>query len=303
MLVAVAAIAVTVDDAAAQVFRSSADLVHVGVTVVDKRGELVRTLTADDFEVVEEGRTQTVQFFAAGDASEAAPLHVGLLLDMSGSMEKDITMARSAAIKFLNTLTQAIDITIADFDTEVRVAKYGQADFPRLVERIRQRRPDGWTALYDALGVYLDGADPDDGRKVLVIYTDGGDTRSTLSLGETLDLLRASRVTVYAVGFLEHQSSSTRMAQRMVLQQLAEVTGGLAFFPSRLEDLDSAYEKVRTEIDAQYSLGYVSTDTRQNGEWRKVEVRLKNPDARQMKVRSRRGYFAPYAEEAKRPPR
>ena len=74
-------------------------------------------------------------------------------------MEADLKLSRSAAIKFLNTLPEAEDITLVDFDTEVRVARYGQRDFARLVERIRSRKPDGWTALYDALGVYLDGAD------------------------------------------------------------------------------------------------------------------------------------------------
>ena len=73
-------------------------------------------------------------------------------------MDADIKLARSAAVKFLNTLTDAKDMTLVDFDTEVRVAKYGQQDFPRLVERIRARKPDGFTAMYDALGVYLDGA-------------------------------------------------------------------------------------------------------------------------------------------------
>ena len=94
-------------------------------------------------------------------------------------------------------------MTLVDFDTEVRVGRYGQDDFPRLVERIRNRLPTGQTALYDALGVYLDGAFAQDGRKVLVIYTDGEDTRSRMRFGETADLVRASDVTVYAIGFSE----------------------------------------------------------------------------------------------------
>ena len=85
------------------------------------------------------------------------------MLDTSGSMEADLKLARSAAIKFLNLLPEAEDITLVDFDTEVRVTRYPQRDFARLVERIRMRKSDGWTALYDALGVYLDGAD-DAGR-------------------------------------------------------------------------------------------------------------------------------------------
>ena len=135
-------------------------------------------------------------------------MHLGLMLDTSGSMEADLKLARSAAIKFLNLLPEAEDITLVDFDTEVRVTRYPQRDFARLVERIRQRKPDGWTALYDALGDYLDGAGQQDGRKVLVMYTDGGDTRSALSFSETLTLLKASQVTVYAVGLVENTGSA-----------------------------------------------------------------------------------------------
>ena len=86
-------------------------------------------------------------------------MHLGLLLDGSGSMEQDINLARGASIKFLNLLPHAEDITLVDFDTQVKVTRYPQRDFARLVERIRGRKVDGFTALYDAIGVYLDGAD------------------------------------------------------------------------------------------------------------------------------------------------
>src|SRR5687767_7148854 len=140
-------------------FRAGIDLVNVGVTVTDRRGNFITDLTLEDFEIVEEGRKQTITYFARGDESTSAPeLHVGLLFDTSGSMGEDIKLARSAAVRFLNTLSDAKDMTLVDFDTEVRVARYEQRDFPRIVERIRSRRPDGFTAMYDALGVYLDGA-------------------------------------------------------------------------------------------------------------------------------------------------
>ena len=116
-------------------------------------------LTREDFEVLEDGKPQTLQHFARGDDLETGPeLHIGLLFDTSGSMDADIKMSRSAAIKFLNTMNYASDMTLVDFDTEVRVTKFSQHDFPRLVERIRSRKPEGFTAMYDALGVYLDGA-------------------------------------------------------------------------------------------------------------------------------------------------
>ena len=294
VLAAVVSLVAPTSSRAQQVFRSGVDLVNFGVTVVDRKGVLVEDLTVEDFVVVEEGAPQHIQLFVRGDQA-TVPLRVGLLFDTSGSMEKDISMSRSAAIKFLNTLTRAEEMTLVDFDTEVRVTRYSQADFPRLVQRIRGRKPDGDTALYDALGVYLDGAGGDDGQKVLVIYTDGGDTRSVMTFGDVFDLVKASDVTIYAIGFLENQSNFGKMDQRLRLQQLAEATGGQAFFPMSLKDLEGVYAKIVDELAGRYTLGYQSSDDRRDGAWRAVDVRLVRPDLKGAKIRTRKGYFAPVA--------
>src|SRR6476659_3426673 len=259
-LIAATIIACGVSNLGAQTptFRTGIDLATFGVTVVDRKGEYLTNLTLDDFEVLEDGQKQTIKYFARGTDIENGPeMHVGLLFDTSGSMTDDIKLSRSAAVKFLNTLSGAQDLTLVDFDTEVRVAKYGQKDFPRLVERIRGRTPDGNTALYDAMGVYLDGASEDDGRKILVVYTDGGDTQSTISFGDLMTLIRASDVTVYSVGVLEH--SRGRLEERAPLIQIAEATGGQAFCPATMKDIDASYDKVVAQIRAQYSIAYTST--------------------------------------------
>ena len=274
-------------------FRTAVDLVNFGVTVVDKQGKPIAGLTRDDFEVVESGKKQTVQYFSVGNIDEAPPLHIGLLLDTSGSMERDLRDARSSAVKFVNTLDQAADVTLVDFDTEVRVARFSPQDYPRLVERIRGRKPDGWTALYDAIGVYLNGAQQQDGQKVLVLYTDGGDTRSSLTFHDMLDLCKASDVTVYAVGYMEHQGSG-RMQQRAELERVSALTGGQAYFPGVAKDLDGVFEKIREELAARYSLGYLSTDTRTDGAWRQVDIKLLRKDLKGVRLRTRSGYFAPY---------
>src|SRR5437867_10838257 len=271
------------------VFRTGVDLVNVGVTVTDRKGNLVTALTADDFVIFEDGKKQTLAYFATGetDASKAPEMHLGLMLDVSESMGEDMSFTKTASIKFLNTLTDAVDITVVDFDTEVRAARYSQSEFARLIERIRQKKAGGSTALYDAIGVYLDGAGAQDGRKIVLVYTDGGDTRSSISLPELMDLLKASDVTMYAIGELEHQFSSTKNQQRMILQRIAEVTGGRAFFPTAVKELDSVYEKVVAQIRAQYTLAYVSANEKADGAWRRVEVKAVRKDLR---VRSRRGY-------------
>jgi Ca-activated chloride channel family protein len=276
-------------------FRAETDLVSFGVTVTDRRGNFITDLSAEHFEILEDGRGQALKYFAHGDGVDASPVeHIGLLFDTSGSMAQDIQMARTAAIRFLNTLREARDITLVDFDTEVRVAKYGQQDFPRLVERIRGRKPSGFTAMYDALGLYLDGAATDDGRTVLVVFTDGGDTRSTLRFGDVMTLIRASNVTIYVVGFLENQRGGDRGQQRLQLSQMATETGGEAFFPLSMKQIDEAYDKILAQIRAQYSLGYLSSNAVRDGTWRKVEIRVRRPDLKDLRVQTRKGYFAPY---------
>jgi VWFA-related protein len=271
-------------------FKAGVDVTTFGVTVTDRKGNIVTDLTRDDFHIVEDGKPQTIRYFARGEGETQPELHLGLMLDASGSMQNDMKLAQSAAIKFLNMLPSAEDITLVDFDTRVRITQYPQRDFARLVERIRQRKPDGWTALYDALGTYLDGAQQQDGRKILVMYTDGGDTRSALRFGETLDLLKASQVTVYAIGLVDN-TGGARAQLQLTLRRIAETTGGQAFFPAAMDDVESAYDKVLAEINGQYHLGYTSTNTAADGTWRKVEIKVKRGDLR---VRTRPGYFALY---------
>lgn len=280
--------------ASQQPIRVGVDLVHFAVVVTDRQGSPITGLTADDFEVVERGETQHVSFFAAGDPELAPPLHLAFLLDMSGSMEADIGDVRRAAIKFLQHNDHAADVTLVDFDTEVRVTRFGTHDFPRLIERIRMGKPGGYTAFYDAIGVYLRGASAQTGQQVMVAYTDGVDTRSSMRPNDVTELLKASGVTMYALGYLQRQSSNVQRTAQMELQRFAAMTGGQAFFPSSLKELDALYDRIEAEIDARYTLGYTSTDVRADGSWRPVEIRLTRADLKGARLRTRPGYFAPY---------
>ena len=279
---------------AQQVFRAGVDLVHFGVVVTDRSGAPILGLTPDDFEIVEEGKPQAIKIFAGGEPETAPAVHLGFMIDNSGSMVDDIRDVQTAAIKFLNSVDGILDVTLTDFDTEVRVARFNPDDFPRLIERIRMRKPDGYTALYDALGVYLNGAFSQTGDKILVHYTDGGDTRSSMNQGELLELLKASDVTVYPIGYLQNRGSG-RHDQQQILNRFATTTGGQAFFPSSIKDLDEMYEKILREIAGRYSLGYVSSNTKMDGTWREVKIRLADkPELRNAKIRTRAGYYAPY---------
>jgi Ca-activated chloride channel homolog len=293
--VVVSALVVALAHPAAQgpTFRAETELVSFAVTVTDRRGNFLTELEPEHFEIVEDGRAQTLRYFARGDVTEQGPdLHLGLLLDTSGSMSSDIQVARTAAIRFLNTLSDAKDMTLVEFDTEVRVSTFGQQDFPRLVERIRSRDPRGWTAMYDAVGVYLDGAVGNEGRTILMLFTDGGDTKSVLRFNDLMTLVRASDATIYAIGFLENQPSRVRDEQRLRLRQLATETGGEAFFPRSMAQIEEAYDRIVEQIRSQFILGYVSTNTRTDGTWRRVDIRVRHPGSGNLRVHARRGYFA-----------
>ena len=279
-------------------FTSGIDLVHVGVSILDDDGEPVADVGPDDLELYEDGEIQEIRYFSSGMGidTDRLPTHLGVLLDASASMGEDERMAKTAAIRFLNSLTYAEDITLVDFDDTVRVGRYSQREFPRLVERIRNRESGGMTAFYDALGVYLDGGFDQNGRKVLLMYSDGYDTRSRMPFSETIDLLRASDVTVYAIGFQGNIPASARQRERMKLGQLAEITGGRVFFPTEVDALEGIYEKISRELDTRYALGYTSTNTETDGTWRRVEVKVKStrPELEAVRTRSRPGYYARY---------
>ena len=272
-------------------FRGRTDLVSVGVTVAAKRHRFVTNLSAGNFTVYEDGKPQQIFAFASG-AQPGPPLHIGVLLDVSGSQGLDLEFTQRAVIKFLASVPDAVDVTFIDFASHVRGGRYSQSDFPRLIRRVRDLTAGGETSLYDAIGLYLDGASEQDGRKVMVLYTDGGDTYSSLSFDTLMTLLKASDVTIYAIGALEQQPMMAQVTQRALLAKIAEETGGTAFFPGGVKDLSQIYEQVRGEIQAQYTIGYVSTNEKTDGTWRKIEIKVTCPDSKSLRVRSRKGYYA-----------
>jgi Ca-activated chloride channel family protein len=276
-------------------FRSSVSVVRLPVVVRGRDGNLARGLTAQDFEVREDGQLQTIAHFAEGAPSGEQPLHLGLLLDASGSMEKDLDAAAGAAVRFVQALEEARDVTFVDFDTAVRVGRFMPASYPQLFERIRGTKAGGYTALYDALGVYLEGARQRDGQHVLLLYTDGGDSRSRLGFGKLLELLRLGNVLVYAIGYLENQLSTDRLTQQLRLNQIAKEAGGEAFFPQSARELNEVYARILDELVSRYTIGYVSSNPKMDGRFRRVDVRLTKPDLRSVKIRTRSGYMAPPA--------
>ena len=277
-------------------YKTGIDVAGFTVTVLDRAGEPVSGLTTDDFEVREDGVLQTVSYFSGGSDGDAVPLHIGLMFDISESMGPDLAFSRNAAVRFLNTFPKATDFTLVEFAEEIRAARFSQSEFARLVERIRGSKAKGRTALYDALSVYLGSAFDQSGRKVLVIYTDGGDTSSSRTWSEALRILRASDVTVFPIGFLSSRGGS-RLLQQNQLTEIARLTGGRAVFPVTMKDLEPVYRRIAAEIHGQYIVGYVPTNTIRDGQWRKVDFRLKRAASERLQLRTRPGYFAPVASK------
>ena len=281
------------------VFRTGVDLVNLGVTVADRKGNLIGGLKEGDFEILEDGAKQTIRYFSSGDLTGSAPeTHLGVLIDISGSMAPTLGFVQSAVIKFFNNLSDAVDISVVDFDSEVRLGRYERSDFPRLVQRVRGLKIAGMTALYDAIGVYLDSASEQDGRKIMLLYTDGADTASSLSLSGLIDLLKASDVTVYSIGVMDRPTPTT-LTYMAILNQIAETSGGEAFFPRTVNELDGAYKRVLQQIKAQYTIGYVSTNAKVDGAWRKVDIKIVSKDGRDLRVKARNGYYAQYRPDGK----
>ena len=271
---------------------------NIGVTVAGENRRLVTDLRANDFAVFEDGKPQQIAAFVSG-LDAGPPLHVGVLFDVSGSMQATLGFTQDAVIKFLQSLPDAVDMTFIQFASQVRGARYAQTDLPHLIEDIRHLRAEGETALYDAIGVYLDGAGNQEGRKVMVLFTDGADTHSTLSLKKLMKRLKESDATVYAIGAFGDRPAWSDAPQGGELAKIAEATGGTAFFPNRIQELDKIYEQVLREVRAQYTIGYVSTNERPDGSWRKVDVRITRGDGKALHVRARKGYYA--AREDNRP--
>ena len=299
LLAAAAAAVPTV--AAQQAFRAGVDLVHLPVVVTDRRGVTVRGLEPSDFEVLEDGKPQKIAYFAEGAAGETVPLHLGLMLDRSESMQADLKAAADAAIKFVHALDEAVDVTFVDFDTSINVGRFSPASYSRLFERIRDQKTDGGgTSLFDAISRYVGSAAGRDGQHVLLLYTDGGDSTSTTTYSKMQDLLRLGNVLIYAVGYLENQLSSQRVPQQMRLGQIARETGGDAHFPGSAKEIDTVYGRILAELQSRYTIGYVSSNTAARSKFRKVDVRVTRSDLKGVKVRTRSGYLPPSAAS---PPR
>ena len=295
VIIAATAGAVGVGAQQAGSFRASVDLISLPVTVTGPGGRYASDLTADDFEILEDGRPQDLAFFSRATTA----LSVSLLVDSSSSMEERMLLAKRAAMEFVAKLRPNDDAEVVDFDSRVMVVQPFTRDRARLTAAIESLRAGGSTALYNAVYITLrqfDKSRPQGGdeptRHVIVLLSDGEDTASLVTFDELLDVAKRSQAVIYAIGLGFQDSNGVNAAAEaaeFALRRLAQETGGRLFTPKRPEDLTGVYAQVADELTNQYILGYLSRNDRHDGRFRTVAVRVKRP---QLQARTRPGYYA-----------
>lgn len=282
-------------------FRTGIDIVSLAVTVTDPAGRLLTDLEPAQFHVFEDGAAQDVAYFNR----TTMPVALALLLDTSASMNLRMATAQNAAIGFVRRLRPRDVAELVAFDKDVRVLQDFTGDQAALERAIRSTTAVGSTSLYNAVYVSLRelrknrvATEQDVRRQAIVVVSDGEDTSSLVGFDEVLDLAKRSETAIYTVGLRSQEDTGEKEYKEadFVLRDLAQETGGRAFFPARLEDLAGVYARIADELASQYVLGYTSKNSRRDGAWRRVAVRVDREGAT---ARTRPGYFGPSGKTGK----
>ncbi len=269
------------------------DLVTLTLTVTDSYGRFVSGLGKDAFTVWDEKKRQRITFFSDSDA----PVSIGILFDVSGSMSGDkIAKARHALERFINTSHPRDEYYLIAFNKRAQLLMDRTRDGEAVLNRLTLVEPKHNTALYDAcyLGVERVTRGTHQ-KKALLIISDGQDNASRYNFKEVRRLMKESDVVIYSVGIMDGRDSSTLegMQGQAFLDELSSVTGGKSFYPTSEVEMDEIFERIALELRHQYSVGYTPEDFSPNGDWRKVKVKVKRVSGLgRLTVRYRSGYYA-----------
>ena len=265
------------------------DLVVFNVTVTDRRGRSIQGLQRTDFHIDEDGRAQDVALFDANDV----PASVGLIVDNSGSMADKRTEVIDAALAFVAASNPRDEMFVVNFNEHAYMGLPVPftSDARQIHAALLQRPPTGLTALYDALALGIDHlkAGTRD-RKALVVLSDGGDNASHRSLDEVLLNARQSDATIYTIGIYDE---TDRDQDPRTLRKIGDLSGGHAYFPRALDDLERVWRDIAGGIRNQYTVAYHSSNPARDGAFRKVRITAGRNGKRDLRVAARDGYFAP----------
>lgn len=268
------------------------NLVLVNVTVTDDWNRIVTGLDKDNFSVLEGSEVQEVKHFS----SEDAPISLGVIFDMSGSMNDKIMKAREAVIEFFKTANPQDEFFMITFNDRPQL----RADFTKSIEDIQGKLvytvPQGSTALLDA--IYMGVSKMKDARnpkKALLIISDGGDNHSRYTENEIKSMVKEADVQIYSIGiFSLAPTQQEEIAGPAMLTEISQVTGGRLFTITNPNELADVATKIGIELRNQYVLGYRPNNKTKDGHWRKIKVKLNPPKGLpHLNVYARAGYYAP----------
>jgi Ca-activated chloride channel family protein len=273
----------TVDDD--DVVRVNTDLVVLNVTVADAQGKYARGLKISNFKLFEDGREQAINSFSA----EETPFAAVVLLDTSGSMESRVTMARSAAIRFLDGLREDDVAAVYNFNSKIELVQEFSASHD-LAPIAFGLKADGMTALNDAIAkAARDLSERAEKRRAIIVLSDGADTYSKFSMDKALANALAAEATIYTVD-MSQMGSKDRQVGAGALRNFAGKTGGRYISTPGGQLLREAFASIVEELSNQYTITYRPTNRARDGRFREVAVKLDRPE---FTARTRKGYRAP----------
>jgi Ca-activated chloride channel family protein len=291
---------------------TTVNLVDVLFTVLDRRNKLVPNLEKQDFKVLDDNFAQDIRYFSR---QSDLPLRIGMLLDTSNSIRDRIKFEQDAANNFLFSVLRhgKDEAFVMTFDDEPQVVQAFTPDTGKLRDQILRTRAGGGTAVYDAIYAACDqelshpprppGDQPDVVRRVMILISDGEDNLSTHTRAEAIEMAQRSSVVIYTISTSTQwvtldDPSKERTGNRKyhltdgdkILQALAEETGGRAFYPYHVDDLDQSFQDIGDELRNQYSIAYNPSTHALDGRYHKIRIDV--PEHKGYQVRARKGYFA-----------
>jgi Ca-activated chloride channel family protein len=277
------------DDAGVFVFRKDVDEVMLHASVIDDKQHMVTTLDRGAFSVFEDGKPQTIISFHQEDV----PVSMGILIDNSGSMREKRSKVNAAALNLVRASNPRDEVFVVNFNDEYYLDQDFTNDLLKLKEALEKIAASGGTSLFDAVVASADHLKLHARleKKVLFVVTDGEDTASTETLEQAVKHLQEENgPSVYAIGILGDEEHPKRA--RKALEIIAQRTGGIAYFPKTLDEVDAISKSVAHDIRNQYAIGYKPTNPRGNGGFRQIRVEAKAKGHGKMMVRTKSGYYA-----------
>ncbi len=275
-----------------QTYRVNVDLVNLLCSVWDKNtNAFVTNLVKEDFTVLEDDQKQEIRNFVR---ETNLPLTIALLVDTSSSVAPKLKFEQEAAISFFhNVLREQDRAMVLEFDSGVSMVQDFTNDPNKLAKGIRGLRAAGGTALYDAIYHVCDEKlIRENGRKAIVILSDGDDTSSKMAFEPALEMALRAETIIFAISTSRggYFGVTSDTAGDKLLKRFAEDTGGQAIYPFKIEELEDSFRQINQELRSQYSIGYLSANSRRDGTYRKVEIKVAE---RGLRLNYRKGYYAP----------